>query len=358
MKNILNKKRSYGFRQNFLLNFLLVFFLLLGSCAQVTSLNLQKHEFGKLPTKIVWLQVAGLSEEHLALLKFSYPSSDINTSFEKALCVGKAWEYDLFRIRPDAASGFMSQMTGKKNIKNSCEDYKLRPAWSYVLAKGYKAGVFEGESSPKESLLEAKSCGHEEFLAGLKMWKMEAKPPKEAAFFHVDENTEFRAGQVYYDRSCLSGDCFSTLSSNVEKTFQSFSKNTNNFLYIVRNFKYAKYLQMGKTAKAKEELNQLNKIMDYFQGLAEKRSDFLLLVTTAGAKHSEFPVEGKSWANYEKKGTGFSAKRSNLMSTVFVNGARAENFCGVYEQSEVMSRIFSGAKQQGLELTIINPFKD
>lgn len=104
-------------------------FLLLVGCAQVTSLNLQKHQFGKLPVKIVWLQVAGLSEEHLAMLKYSYPTVDVKTSFEKSLCVGKAWSYNLYDIRPEPADGFLSQMTGKKNVKGTCEDYELRPIW-------------------------------------------------------------------------------------------------------------------------------------------------------------------------------------------------------------------------------------
>ena len=39
----------------------------------------------------------------------------------------------------------------KKNIKNSCEDYSLKPIWSYMLPKGYKAGIFEGEILPYEA---------------------------------------------------------------------------------------------------------------------------------------------------------------------------------------------------------------
>ncbi len=71
-----------------------------------------------------------------------------------------------------------------------------------------------------------------------------------------------------------------------------------------------------------------------------------------------FQSKGKQWAAYEKNGKNFSSQKSDLLSTVFVSGARAENFCGIYSQAEIMPRIFSGAKQQGLELTIINPFKD
>lgn len=44
------------------------------------------------------------------------------------------------------------------------------------------------------------------------------------------------------------------------------------------------------------------------------------------------------------------------MAPVFAAGARAENFCGIYDQSDILSRLFSGPKKQGLEFTIINPF--
>ncbi|MEX1099826.1 MAG: hypothetical protein WEB87_05340, partial [Bacteriovoracaceae bacterium] len=240
-------------------------FLLVFGCAQVTSLNLQKHQFGKFPTKIVWLQVAGFSEEHLALLKYSYPNAEIKTAFEKSLCVGKTWEYDLYKLRPDASSGFMAQITGKKNIKNSCSDFDHRPVWSYVLAKGYKAGVFEGEARPEDSLLKARACAKEDFLNGLLFWKMDETPPSDAKYFHVEENANFNPGEIYYDRSCLSGDCFSTFSNNVEKTYEVFSRNAKNYMFMVRNFEYARHLRNGAVSKAKDELNQLNKVVSYFQ---------------------------------------------------------------------------------------------
>ena len=99
---------------------LYVLIIMMGiSCAQVTSLNLKKHQFGQIPTKIVWIQVAGLQEEHLAMLKFSKQSAGFKTSFEEFLCIGKSWEYNLFKIRPKAYATFQSQLTGKKNIKNT-----------------------------------------------------------------------------------------------------------------------------------------------------------------------------------------------------------------------------------------------
>ncbi|MCO4753561.1 MAG: hypothetical protein KC478_03720, partial [Bacteriovoracaceae bacterium] len=202
-----------------------------------------------------------------------------------------------------------------------------------------------------------KKCGKQQFLKGTHFWRMDKNAPKDSKQFHVEAASNFNPDEVYYDKSCISGDCFSTLANNVAKTFEAFSRNSNNYLYIVRNFQYAKFIRENKIAKAKDELTQLNKVVAYFQALASKRNDFLLLVTSSGSKHADFPKAGKQWGAYEASGKNFSAKKANLMSSVFVNGARAENFCGIYEQSEIMPRIFSGAKQQGLELTIINPFE-
>ncbi len=180
-------------------------------------------------------------------------------------------------------------------MKSSCEDYSFRPIWSYVVAKGYKAGVFEGEKvDGKNSILQAKKCGQDPFLDGLRIWKMDAKAPKKAKLFHREENTEFKTDEVYYDRSCLSGDCFSTLSGNIEKTFETFSRNAGNYLYIVRDFQYLNRLKQGNVLKAKEEFAQLEKVVRYFQEIAKKRNDFLLLVTSSGGRHAEFPKQGKA----------------------------------------------------------------
>ena len=92
--------------------------LLTFGCAQVTSLNLQKHEFGVLPTKIIWFQIAGLEEEQLGLLRFNL-SGERKTAFEEHTCIGKSWGYSLYQLRETAEASFLSQITGRKNIKNN-----------------------------------------------------------------------------------------------------------------------------------------------------------------------------------------------------------------------------------------------
>lgn len=332
--------------------------IIISSCAQVTSLNLKKHQFGQIPTKIIWIQVAGLNEEHLALLKFSKQTSNLKTSFEDFLCIGKAWDYNLFDIRPSAYASFHGQITGKKNIKNTCEDYKLTPVWKYMIGKGYKAGVFEGEMKNNYSLSKAKQCSEvgSKFLEGTTLWKMTKINNKKAKLFHINEKADFKPSEIYYDKSCLTGDCYSTFSQNTTKTFEQFARKSSNYLYLIRDFKFVEKLKSKNHKELKTDLLELEKIVSYFQNLASKNSDMLVLLTTAESRNVEFPRSGKQWQSFEKTGKYLLNKKSQLISTVFASGARAENFCGMYDQSNMLARIFSGAKQQGLELAIINPF--
>lgn len=346
MKNVLFKCFNISFS----------IFLLL-SCAQITSLNLKKHQFGQLPTKIIWIQVAGLNEEHLALLKYSFSSSETKTSFENFLCVGKAWEYNLFNIRPTYSESMLAQITGKKNIKGSCEDYNLRPIWSYMVPNGYKAGIFEGEMQSKDSFAYAIECNQKDFLKNTTIWKMQPSiKNKTDNLFHLSEKKSFKENTIYYDRSCLSGECFSTFSRNIEAVYSNFAKNNDNHIFIIRNTKFLSNLLNKNISKAKEELGQIAQITSYFQNQASKRSDTLILLTAAAPLGVEFPRSGKEWERFEALNNYNINKHTKLISTVMASGARAENFCGIFEQSELMTRIFSGAKQQGLELAIINPF--
>ena len=287
--------------------FLLPFIILISSCAQVTSLNLKKHQFGQIPTKIIWIQVAGLQEEHLALLKFSKQSAEQTTAFEDSLCIGKAWEYDLYNIRPTATASFMSQITGKKNIKNSCEDYKLKPVWKYVVNKGYKVGVFESEMSKRESILEANSCSENDYLNDVIVWKMDKKASKKEKLFHASEKEEYSSSTVYYDKSCLTGECYSTLSQNISSVFEQFSRKSNNYIFLVRDFKFNYSLNKKNIKDTRSELIELDKTIRFFQNEASKRNDMLVLVTTAAVKSVEFPRSGKEWEKFEKNGKYFTA---------------------------------------------------
>ena len=332
---------------------------LISGCAQITSLNLQKHQFGQIPTKIVWIQVAGFEEEHMATLKFDSEKLDSQVGFEKFLCIGKAWEYNLFDIRPKAFSSFHGQLTGKKNIKNTCEDFTHKPVWNYIAEKGYKVGAFEGKMDESESFLSVNKCVEEKetFLGDLILWKMSKAPKTNKMFYHVNEKSDFNKSSTYYDRSCLTGECYSTLSQNIQSVFNQFSRKTDKYMFIVRDFYYQKNLLSNKYDQYKNNLVELEKTVNYFIELSKKNKDMLVLFTSASSRSIQYPKSGRQWEIFEKNGAFLKQTRSKLINTVFASGARAENFCGVYNQSEIVKRIFSGAKQQGLELAIINPFE-
>src|SRR5690606_17002399 len=109
-------------------------------------------------------------------------------------------------------------------------------------------------------------------------------------------------------------------------------RNASNFVYLIRDFSYFEALNKKNIKQASKKLLELDKIIGYFQALTEKNKDLLVLVTTTTPVGLEFPWQGKEWAEYEKNGANLFYKKTELMSSVFASGARAENFCGIFEQ--------------------------
>lgn len=333
----------------------LVLLSLLG-CAQVTSLNLKKHQFGLLPTKIIWFQVAGLEEEQIAMLRFQQ-TGEKRTSFEDNTCVGQTWNYNLYKLRNSAESTFLSQMTGKKNIKNNCEDAEMRPIWNYIFSNGYNTGILESGASREQSLVNFNQCGDKGlvFLSSLYYW-IRNEPVAGAATFHYSENMEIKPNQLVYDRTCGANDCGSTLLEDFKAVYEKFKKVSQKHLIIVRDFSYLKALEKKDFKKARIILSDLER--SYGEALKyADNSNYLVLLTTGDSRFVDMPDQGKDWFQFEKESKGVTMKRTKLTNMVLASGARAENFCGMYDDAQVFERILSGPKQQGLELKIINPFK-
>lgn len=325
-------------------------------CAQVTSLNLRKHQFGLLPTKIIWFQVAGLEEEQIAMLRFQQ-SAERKTSFERNICIGQSWNYNLYKIRNPAHLTFLSQMTGKKNIKGSCQDAKLRPIWSYIYRNGYATALLESGATPEESLVKFNKCGEEGlvFLSSV-YYFLRSQPTPGAETFHYSQDFKLEPNQFVYDRSCGKHSCESTLFEDFKSIYEKFSKVSQKHLVIIRDFSYLKALEKGDFAKARQILADIERTYGDALELAES-SDYLVMLSTAESKFVDMPDQGKPWFEFEKNNKNVSVKRTKLTNMVLASGARAENFCGMYEDADIFERILSGPKQQGLELKIINPFK-
>lgn len=332
---------------------LLVCSFILG-CSRIGTLNLNKHRFGLTPTKIIWLQIAGLSEEHIAMLRFAYPSSTQKTSFEMASCVGQTWGYNLYDIRPNAYAGFLSQLVGKKNIKNSCEDYENKSIWAYLSENRYQSGIFEVGAGDNNSLLQSLNCkGREDFLSQSIVWEMDKSKNEKDQLFHLSEGTPFKTGQIYYDRSCQTKGCYSSLHGNIKSVFERFSRG-GRYLFLLRDFSYLKAIEERRIGDAREVLREIDKILEYFYNLADSRQDVLVLLTSSESLKLDFPAKGEEWKIFERSGQKLKFGKSSLVAPVFVKGARAENFCGFYEEVSIFSRIFSEAKYQGLELGFFN----
>jgi Rieske Fe-S protein len=336
--------------------FLLVSLFLVASCAQVTSLNLKKHEFGQQPSRIIWFQIAGLEEEHLSMLRFAQNNNGA-TSFEYALCIGKTWDYSLGNLRNSAPVEFMNQVIGKKSAKNSCEDTESRAVWNYLANSGYRTGILEIKPEGKESLLSLVPCQKgPDFLKSLHMWIMN-KPPAGASTFHYVEPITVKEDIVSYDRTCQDKGCFASIANNYSAVYGSFQRNSSKHIFIVRDFSYLKALKSKNFVLAREILRDLEKTLAIAYENASKQGD-LILVSTAETMMIDFPDQGLAWYDFEKDGSKATVKRQKLVNSVFAFGARSENFCGVYEGASLLERMFSGPKQQGLEFKFINPFKD
>ncbi len=335
---------------------LLLVTLFLSSCAQVTSINLKKHEFGQQPSRIVWFQIAGLEEEHLAMLRFGQGQWS-TTSFETALCIGKTWDYSISQLRNSADVGFMNQITGKKSSKNSCEDTENRAVWNYLATSGYKAGILEVKPDSKESLLSLVQCPKgPAFLKSLHMWEMN-KAPAGASTFHYVEPITVKEDVVSYDRTCQEKGCYASIANNFSAIYGQFQKNSSKNIFIVRDFSYLKALKEKNFNLAREILRDLEKTIAFANENSTKQGD-LILVSTSESMLIDFPDQGAGWYEFEKSGQKAIVKRQNLQNSVFAFGARSENFCGVYDDASILERMFSSPKQQGLEFKFINPFKD
>jgi hypothetical protein len=330
--------------------------LSLFGCAQVTSLNLKKHQFGLLPTKIIWFQIAGLEEEQIAMLRFQQ-SGEVRTSFEDNICVGKTWNYNLYNLRNSAEVTFLSQITGKKNIKNNCEDAQMRPIWNYIYGNGYVTTILESGANKQQSLAHFNQCGEKGlvFLSSV-YYFLRSEPVPGAATFHYSEDVPFGPNQLIYDRTCGANNCGSTIKEDFKSVYQKLQKTSQKHLLIVRDFSYLKALEKKDWVAAREILADLEQ--SYSEALKfTSNSDYLVLLTTGDSKFVDMPDQGKSWYEFDKTNKNVNVKRTKLTNLVLASGSRAENFCGMYDDSHVFERILSGPKQQGLELKIINPFK-
>lgn len=329
-------------------------------CARVQTLNMQKQFYSERPNHIIWLQVAGLSEDLLPLIKFGSLDATIKTQFEQVSCVGKAWNYNLFELRPSADKSFHSQMVGSKNVKGDCTDFEHKSVWSYLKELGYKVSILENGADTKETLERGKNCSTNQVFNFKedRLYRMGPELMGDARFFHFQESPEALDQTllpgIYYDRSCQKGNCYSGLYNNFKTRWQLLLKNQSKTFFLLRDFKLMAALKKKDIVEAKEILLEIERVLSEVR--KNKNIDLLLLVTAAESQALDFPLQGKEWADFEQSGKNLFFKNSTLMSPVFAYGAMAENFCGFYENAEIMQRLLLKPERKIFNWDYINPF--
>ena len=322
-----------------MIKWFLLLSLFLG-CARVKTINLKEQTFNQNPKILIWFQVEGLGPEQLAMLRFAKYSASYRTAFEGATCFGGMWNYNLFKLRPNGYEGFLAQMTGKSNIKNSCEDFKHRPLWNYLKVKDYKSGVFEIGANSKNSLERAFKCAEgKNFKENLTLWKMSPNRKRKQEVFNVLDKYSFEKANVYYDKSCDRKKCHGDIVESIKNVFSNFAAKEAFTLFIIKDHTYASAIKKKNIKKARAILSKLEELYFYFNTKFKKNASPLILVTSSAVRNIEFPHGGRDWKNFENRGKKVLFKRNSLMSYSLATGAGAENFCGIYEESEILKRI-------------------
>lgn len=332
--------------------FYLLVFIFIGSCSRVHLLGMQKHEFSVQPKHIVWFQIAGLSEEHLAMLRFAIQANERKTSFESMECLGKMWSYNFYNLRPQAGQGFLAQLVGKDDIKNSCSDYAFSPLWRSLEQFNYKTFILENGATVENSLLNSLKCPDvpekRSFLDQVTLWSMSKAPQKTDVLYHYQDKIVEGVDKpvIAFDRACQDGVCFSSLSENVRSLYRKIIADKKSYIFIIRDFNLESLLKDGKIGEAREILSELEKLVNFFHVEASSNSSMEILVTSSAARPIEFPDQGTSWLQFENQGKNILYKKTALSSPAFAFGAGAENFCGIFSEADVYTRLLWFKTQQ------------
>ncbi len=329
-----------------------LFFLFFLGCSQVHRIGLKEHTFSEQPRKIVWLQIAGFDLNHIGLLKFTNWNKSRGSVLTNLICTGNTWQYDLYDLRPTAYSSMYSQVTGKNNSKgNKCDDYSQKPYWRILAEeKGFEFLLVEQGAKSKESFLKGQSCPDSKnwFEGGVTLSRSGLRAQKQEDNFHYSENRVLDKGRTYYDRSCKSKKCYTSLYQSISSIVENTLNKKKKYIIHVRDFSYQKLLEKGDYKNAAETLVDIERVYQLFTERYSE-SDVLFLVTGVSGKILQYPRAGKNWKNFEKRSKRLASK-SSLMSPVLSGGGRSENFCGIYNQSELFNRLFYVKKKFRIDI--------
>ncbi|OIQ16704.1 MAG: hypothetical protein BM556_13655 [Bacteriovorax sp. MedPE-SWde] len=322
---------------------LLPIFMFIISCTKVKTINKKEHSFNSYPEKLIILQVPGLSEEHLAYLRFQKPLMKEATWPENFTCFGKMWRFNLHSTRPKVEDSLLSQITGYSGSEQKCEKYNKNTVWSVLSKFNYQTAIVERGSS--EFIENALKCNDKYFKDSATF--ISTARAKGENIFHHQRSGSYENSKVYYDDSCSKGECFSKSS---EVFFHAWNSLTNRpkKLMIYRDHGLLNAIKANDREKFYSSLVDLNKLVgDIQKQIQSKNPDSLVVVTSTSPRHINWPKDSRSW---KRLNLAKSSRDGELLSPVWANGAMSENFCGMFSEFEIFERVFWRPKKSRFPL--------
>lgn len=319
--------------QNVVLRFALL--AALSSCAFFPKeVGEKRHIFSQRPTKVIWLQVPGVSINHFSLVKLSGSIIEQPIPLESALCTGRAWNYSLFEVAPSGKDTIEMQLSGSRNTKKDCQ--KLPYIWKDLLRYGFTSGVYHVNKS--EPLNDSDQMCYEENLNDIALWRSvptkNLKLNKDTKFHHQERNKQYYLNTAYYDKSCDEKVCHGEFEKNIKTIYEDFFAKREFHFLSIQDFSYQKFIKKQDYTAAKEYLQSLLNVVEYFR--LRKADDLLFLVTFVDPVEMLLPPSGKDWKRILDK---VQVHPGKLHSEVLAWGAGAEKFCGFYHTSDLKSKL-------------------
>ncbi len=313
---------------------LLILFGLFFSCSRVKTINLKNHSFNNYPSNLVFIQIPGLSEEHMGYLHFKNLNFNAQTELEKYSCFGKMWSYNMMTVTPDIDDQLLTQLNGYSLPSNSCEKYQRRAIWDVLNGSGYSSSVIYRGKTPK--FKEIDKC-NTNFYKNTRLFVSGAKEKvaSDKETFHFQQKKEYQKGSTYYDKSCKRDKCFSTTTDLFNHVLTAMNDSNRRFINIV-DYELLNILNKQDVKGFTSYMSNLNNFLIQVRKRISKTNDYLIVVSSASPKAIDWKRINKKWRSIPIA----TNKKSQLMSPVWADGALAENFCGLYLESDLNRRFF------------------
>lgn len=318
---------------------ILTFCFAILSCSRLSSLNMLPYQGVRNVKNTIWFHLEGLTQEHVALIKFIKKSQTDKTVFEQMNCVGQVWNYNFFELRPNPLDSFLMFLTGTKESSKSCAVYGSEPFWARETRET-EIVILENSIEASSSFDLINKCDekevHTEFF---RPKSLIMRKGDESKVFHKLSLKGVNQG-IQYDLSCQQGQCQTSMAENVNSIIADFKKANNRFMLVVRDGTIKKLVEQRKVIKLREYLLELERLLNDLIRQNIKSNDTLLVITSSNGLPIELPMSGAEWRKFESTGQNILYKRESLISPVYVRGPGSQNFCGLFEAAEFSKRLY------------------